>query len=407
VIEHDTRDDGAAGRAVEHGIREIAAELGVADFVFHPLYVLRGQAEKEISDGLLICGRRGSILQVKSRGGSVAMADDRAQAVRWANRELRSAIKQAKGSRKHLKRLIDTDGSVPVRPLRSSQMPAGRQDELDLVLAEDPSGWPLIVVLDHPGLPPFEAELPDDTFVITSSDWAGLMSAVRSIAGLLEYVRRCLLNRPALAPAIGDEWRRFLALCEADQGTSDDSPTWGPWLSTAALEDPRAADMYQHVIDRSWPVGSPLPAVPPGEHRLVTEFLDDVPPSVRVDIGNRWLSYVRSTASGGQASGISVMPGKAIFFLVHRSLDLELPPKAMRARLGSIAIVRSWELQRAIGARPLLAVGAFCHPGATDYIFAHVDGAAPPDAQMVQLVHDDVGELRLPTGLERLASAKD
>lgn len=394
--------DGQAGLEVEGRVRATAAELGVADFVYLPLYVMRGRAKKEISDGLLICGGRGAILQVKSRGVSVASGDSDEQARRWVSRELRAAIKQARGSRKELARLVQQDGAVTVRPLRSRDMPVGRHHELDFELTADPSAWPLVVVLDHPRLPLLRERVDDDVFVVTRTDWIGFMTALRSVAGALEYISRCLESRSAYEPDIGDEWSRFLTMCAADQSTADHSVTWVPWLSLAALDDSDAADWYQHVIDRSWPVGSPLPSVPPAQHRAVAEFLDEVPPTVRVEIGARWRTYAQRTRHGGQASGLALMPGKAIFVMIHHSPSAELPPKAMSNRVRATAAVRAWEVAETIGPRPVLAVGAFIHPGATDYLFAHVEVPRQPDPELIGLVHDDVGPLRVPGGVDRL-----
>lgn len=308
---------------------------------------------------------------------------------------------QARWSRRELARQIASQGHVVLRPLRSAELPPDRVDELDFTFAGDTQGWPLVVVLDHPRLPEFHERLDPDVIVMASRDWVGVMSALRSTSGMLTYLNRCIENRLALDPAIGDEWHRFVALCEADAATYDGGPTWSPWLSFAALEDPASADMYQHIINRCWPIGSPLPAAPLADHRHVAEFLDEVPPGVRVSIGRRWRSYGMATKEGGQASGISLMPGRALFMLMHRSTDGELPPTAMANRLAGIALVRLWELAP-LGVRSLVAVGVFTHPGATDYVFVLVEDTEAPDDHLVNLVHGDIGRLSLPYGIDRL-----
>ena len=396
--------DGIAGIAAESNVRQVAADLGVADFVYLPKRVRRGAAEKEVSDGILMCGEHGAILQVKSRGKSSLPVDDEAAAGRWATRELRVGVKQARWSRKELLRRFQSAEPVLLRPVRALGLPEQRHHEFDYELTVSPSTWPLIVVLDHPRLQPFEAELDDDVFAITRHDWVQLMRAVRSVAGVLEYVRRCLEHRGVLNPGVGREFDRFAALCAADAGTDDDGPTWGPWLSFAALADPGAADTYQHLINRCWPAGSPLPAVALGDWRRVSEFLDQVPPSVRVSVGARWRTYAQHTKDGGQASGMTILPDKSIFILLHHELEQELPPAAMRNRLTAIAQIRWWEVSR-FGPRPLLAIGVFTHPGATDYLFVLIDDPEEPDDRTRTMVEADIGVLQVPDDVGRLRRA--
>lgn len=84
--------EGLEGLAKEARVRGTVAELGVADFVYDPLFVLRGRARKEVSDGLLICGDQGAILQVKSRASSAADADTSESAARWAGHGVSSRV---------------------------------------------------------------------------------------------------------------------------------------------------------------------------------------------------------------------------------------------------------------------------------------------------------------------------
>ncbi len=396
--------DGEAGLAVEDLVRRVAAEFGVPDFVYFPKKVRRGTALKEIGDGILLCGDRGAIVQVKSRGASVAEADSEIDAERWAKRELRKAVKQALWSRNELHRRWQSDEPVILRPVRALDVPERRQVEFDCELSVDPRRWPAIVVLDHPSIDGISVEMPsDDVFTITSVDWAELQRALRSVAGLLEYVDRCLDQRDVLEMPLGEEFERFNALCEADSATDDSGPTWGPWLSFAALEDPSAADVYQHIINRCWPAGEPLPGIAPVDYRRFSEFLDEVPPTVRVVIGERWRAYAEATRTGGQASGMSILPDKAVFALFHHDPTAELDPRAMQGRLRAIAHVRYWEIREALGARPLMAIGVFTHPEGTDYIQLIAEDLDPPDDEMLAEVEEDIGRLSIPDGYERLS----
>jgi hypothetical protein len=55
------------GAASELAVRTLAAELGVRDFVYHPVTIGKGRARRELTDGLLVVGDRGAILHQGTR----------------------------------------------------------------------------------------------------------------------------------------------------------------------------------------------------------------------------------------------------------------------------------------------------------------------------------------------------
>lgn len=64
------------GQQVEDYARRLAGDLGVRDFVCQPIVIRKGKGVREISDGLLVAGNEGLILQVKSRDPDAARLDD-------------------------------------------------------------------------------------------------------------------------------------------------------------------------------------------------------------------------------------------------------------------------------------------------------------------------------------------
>jgi hypothetical protein len=78
--------DPSRGNSVEDYARRLAGGLGVRDFVYEPVLVQRGGGSREISDGLLVAGADGLILQVKSRERPVDEGDSEDRAKAWVER---------------------------------------------------------------------------------------------------------------------------------------------------------------------------------------------------------------------------------------------------------------------------------------------------------------------------------
>lgn len=378
-----------SGGEVEARVRRTAARLGVADFVMIPLIVRKGAAQREIGDCVLCCGTDGAVLQVKSRDPASAASDAVDKAERWTRKQVERAISQAHGTRRTLR----DAGPVRMRPIRAFDLPEGRRHELDFDVGSNAASWPLVIVLEHARLPSITLDLDDDVFVVTSADWDFLNHAIRSIAGLLTYIGRALDARPGYDVSLGHERVRFEAMCVADAATESGSPTWVPWMSHAALNDSGAADVYQHFIDRCWPGGDRLPNVDFKEYRAISEFLDRVPTTTRVRIGQTWRKYMNETRQGGQRSGSVILRDKAFTLLVDHT-DVSWFPEAFAARVNAIAVVRFVEMADQLGPRPLLAIGVLTHPGATDYVFNLVlDEPNAVALETIELVRDDIGAL--------------
>jgi hypothetical protein len=380
------------GTGTERHVRDVTARLGVADFVLIPINHAKGNATREIGDGLLVCGTDGAILQVKARRPDKVARDAPERAESWVRGNARDAIRQAQGSRRTLAR-SEATAPLVLTSARSLDAPPERRSEFQQVITSAVDGWPLIVVLDHPGCPPIELDTPADGFVVSLDDWRFLLRAIRSVAGLMEYIARVLAHRPGMDVAFGRERDRFNEMCEADEATNDGSPSWLPWLSDAALRDPDAADTYQHFIDRAWPAGVPLPGTEPKEYLRIVEFLDRVPPTVRVQIGASLRRYVAHTVDGGRASGSMLSHDKAFVFVVdHTAID----PRHFHARLTALTAVRSGEMAALGRPVPVLGVGVLTHEAGTDYQFCLLpepDALGPVPTQIRDEIHDEFGDL--------------
>jgi hypothetical protein len=370
------------GTGTERHVRDVTARLGVADFVLIPINHAKGNATREIGDGLLVCGTDGAILQVKARRPDKVARDAPERAESWVRGNARDAIRQAQGSRRTLARSRATAPLV-LTSARSLDAPAERRRDFEHVITADPSAWPLIVVLDHPLCPPIALDIPSDVFAVSLDDWRFLMQAIRSVAGLLEYVARVLAHRPDVDVPFGREQDRFKEMCEADAATNDGSRSWIPWLSDAALREPGAADTYQHLIDRAWPGGEPLPFTQPKEYLRIVKFLDRVPPTARVVVGRALRRYVTRTEAGGYASGSALTEDRAFVILVDHTAS---NPDAFQNRLVSLTAVRAGEMAAMDRPVPVLGIGILSHAGGTDYQFcllveADALGATPPDVR--------------------------
>lgn len=77
------------GPASEEAARRYAADLGVPDFVYDPVTLSKGNARREVSDGLLISQGRGVILQSKARDPGAPPDSSRLTA--WAQKQIGKA----------------------------------------------------------------------------------------------------------------------------------------------------------------------------------------------------------------------------------------------------------------------------------------------------------------------------
>jgi hypothetical protein len=351
-------------RAEEHA-REIAAKLGVEDFVYLPVLEAKGATQREISDGVLICGHEGVILQVKARRSPEGDTPDRAR--KWVLKHAKAAKRQADGTRRRLAESRE----VTFQSLR------GFERTLKGV-----AGWPAVVILEHPGAPA-GLEMPPGTTTmwITLADWQALHWELRSTAAVIGYVRRAL--DCGVRPPLGLERDRYLVLAEAD-AQAGGGPHSVPALPLQALspEDSAFAALIDDLIEKVWPQDGPIAWSDPDDYRAIVELLDRIPPAMRARLGRKIIATL-------EAAIVAVR--RRSFLLYDTSQDARLlflcdvmQPNDREDRLMSeIALLASVRQHQAIesGADPegmTLAIGIF-HSArhGRQYSFALI-GSPPP-----------------------------
>ena len=112
------------GIAAEDAIRDAAATWGLPDFVLKPHTERKGNAVREVSDGMLLVGNRGLSIQVKSRD---AAADEPAREHAWLTKKIAEAARQATGTVRRLSTTPAnmTNGRDRIDPSRRRASPMG------------------------------------------------------------------------------------------------------------------------------------------------------------------------------------------------------------------------------------------------------------------------------------------
>jgi hypothetical protein len=139
------------GQVIEDYARRLAGGLGVPDFVYEPLLRQRRGRNREVGDGLLVAGKDGLIIQVKSRTQSKALLDQPGKAASWCHKHGIEAQRQGNGTRRTL-----LSEAVRVRSLRGFER-----------TLPDATCWPTVVILDHPADPVVSFEASSDTLFIS------------------------------------------------------------------------------------------------------------------------------------------------------------------------------------------------------------------------------------------------
>lgn len=288
----------------EQRARDVAAVLGVADFVYAQPLVRKGSATREVGDGLLICGGRGAVLQVKARDRDAGRGDSPEKAARVVGKFLEAAVRQGRGTKRTIAQHVLQGQPLRVIPVRALDYPSERREEFALALTEDCADWPIVVIIDHPNDPVVKINPDADVFCISLDDWHELNAHVRSVNGVLRYIERVLGHGAALAVPFGEERRRFAKLVEADAASTAGSTTAVPWLSYDGVDDPVAVAMYRDLLEKVWGGQARGPALTADECRRILDALDDVPVATQTRVG-RWVLDKRRTLrqTGQRASG--------------------------------------------------------------------------------------------------------
>jgi hypothetical protein len=389
-------DDGAHGHAVEDDVRQIAARLGVADFVYTVPQLAKGGASREVGDALLVSNGRGAILQVKSRQPNSRPEDG----AMWLSTRGEKAYRQGKGTRRQVGEQQKSGQVVAAFPIRSESWGPEDREAACLRLDMDVSGWPTIVVVDHPDMDGTQPTR-TDAFWITTGDWLELNRALRSVTALLIYVERSIEAGPSVCPALGHEAERFRQMVQADAAfASTGGQRSRPWLSTDSLDDPTGAELYRELLQRIWPEDPSQPSqIPIQDMRRVLEFLDGVPPSMQVEVG-RWILKKRSEITEQPwASGAVMFNNNRLFVFGCSPSSAFEDIGHFDAQLGSLACVRAEEVRQQAGEiTAVLAVGHLVGDGYIDYRYIYMEPPPGVPAEMVRLIRHEYGMFDLAAG---------
>lgn len=379
----DVHSSAPTGLVVEERARRIAGIFGVPDFVYAPVVERRGATQREISDGMLICGQDGLIVQVKAR--RAAEHGNSVRAERWIRKNAQAARRQADGTRRRLAQSRD----VTFTSLR------GYTRTLSAI-----EGWPAVVIIEHPAVPEgLMLEREKHTLWITLDDWRELHAHLRSTAAVISYVNRAL--RSGLHVALGAEAERYLALASVDAAAYG-GPSSYPMLPMEALagRESAYAALIDDLIEKVWPQDGPIPWRDPDDYRLIVERLDRIPPALRSQLGEKLVATLKDAIEvGGRRSFLLVDTSQnaRLLFVCDVLRDGEREDRLM-AEIALLANVRQHQAleNNEDPDRVTLATGILhCEGRGRQYSFAHV-GTPPldvPDELRAQ-IERDYGVLR-------------
>ncbi len=291
------------GKRRERQVRDVAAKLGVADFVYSAPQVSKGNGNREPSgDGLLIVGGRGAILQVKTRSPAVAAHDSPTRGKSWIRKNALKARGQGIGARGELCRLAASGKPLKVLPVRAQRLPAEAQEKYARHVDLDVRSWPIIVLVEHPLADDEDLGFDPGVVWLTLDDWLSLHQRIRSTAGMLTYVERVLLG--GVHVPLGHEVERYAAMHDADMSAAG-HPSSLPALPPIDGLDDTGVDIYHDILDKLWPDDGSIPWRTADEYRRIVEFLDAVPAALQA-VAGRWFLRKRAEIANGapRSSGV-------------------------------------------------------------------------------------------------------
>ncbi|MFD1044186.1 hypothetical protein ACFQ1S_00535 [Kibdelosporangium lantanae] len=186
------------GIAAERAVQDAAATWGLPDFVMAPLVERKGRGVREISDGLLVVGDRGLVVQVKSRDGEPQSLQKETS---WITKKIAEAGRQV-------------DGTVRRLSSKTTTMVNGRGRNIDITGTD--LAWTGVVIIDHPAvpedLPAPEMSTRTPTVALVRRDWEFLFHQLRSTRAVIDYLARVV----SIEARLGHEPERYYELAAAD-----------------------------------------------------------------------------------------------------------------------------------------------------------------------------------------------
>ncbi|MFD9749162.1 hypothetical protein [[Kitasatospora] papulosa] len=281
------------GLAAEVAVQDAAATWGLPDFVMVPTVERKGPGVREISDGLLVVGDRGVVVQIKAREGEPGTREKESS---WVLKQLTAASKQIHGTVRRLK-------------MQGVQMTNGRGRSVHI---DSPAvDWVGVMIIEHPA-PPSDVPVtpqPGVTPVIAllRRDWEFLFDQLRSTHAVVAYLHRI----GSSAPVLGTEPERYYELAAADAAAAPGpvDPAWKrrggqpysvPLLpaAPAGSDDDEAHTMVRIMLED---VATSLTGPDEWEPwQAVLASLDSLPVGHRTNLG-RFLLYALSAVTTAEA----------------------------------------------------------------------------------------------------------
>jgi hypothetical protein len=381
------RRSGEHGIQVEAGVRAVASEFGVADFVFTSELVAKGSGTRELGDGLLIVGEAGAILQVKARDPERIATDSPERANLWAQREIKKAVKQANGSRREMVRRLDAEEALVAIPERVAHLPDAEQQPYALPIDRTAADWPSIVVVDHPTA---DLHVGSDCLIVSRNDWLGLYEVLGSVSAMVRYAARVRDN--SVAAKLGGESLRYMEFYEQSATAPDANRSNHDFLIHPSEAEERGFMILNELAGKLWPLDNPVPWQSPAEYRRIVQFLDEVPPGQRHVVGAGLQDLVAGYAEGG--------PSKAVIMASRTSQLVVLCSEESSWRsldeLGLALAGLTWARHiEAVSLRPhlreTLGVALLRDGAVTLEVYCHNDGSLPVDEELFAMAIAEFG----------------
>lgn len=275
------------GPAAEESTRVSAAWWGMPDFVFLPEQQRQGAGVRERGDGLVVADGIAAVIQVKARSAEPGTPE---REKNWLTSNITKAIKQAKGSIRHLAYRREKLTSV-----------RDRRVEIDGGLYE----WIAVVIVEHPLVPAgFKPSLDEagqiPCVVLLRRDWEFLFEHLRSTRSVLHYLKRVAGDEIEL----GTEPSRYMEVALADEqaevkdlpaelrgieGLAPDAPV----LSTphAPLDAADDGSLLFRIIMEDVAT-SPFGESSEADRLKLLTSLDTVPAAYRAELGRTLLEFM-------------------------------------------------------------------------------------------------------------------
>lgn len=342
------------GYAAEESIKLAASVGGLADFFFLPKVVHQGRSNTEIGDGVIVAHGMAAVIQSKARGDEVT--DDADKESRWLDKNIKKALKQAKGSAKQL--------SSCRRRMTNARQRSVLVDGTAL-------RWFGVVVIDHPYVPSGYIPSLDDSgdlpcLVMLRRDWEYLFDHLRSTRAVLMYIRRLA----GIESVLGDEPARYTALAISDEQCNPPEPLTGVRALSEAFEahpisplkSVGNADLFFRQMLED--VACPDTTLDEWDRIRMLMCLDTLPALTRVDLSTFVSSFLQSAEGlpAGQSLSITrlFIPGDGSTPIVFMAMtgDVEVSQWQLQRRTRLLSYDHAQSLDR----KEQVAVGVLFTP---------------------------------------------